>query len=139
MTAPSGTAPISRALVQVLRANAPLKAALTGGFHEGVAPIGTSHPWLIYGLQYGPMDFAWGSLLIPAGFHLMVVGRDQVEARNLDQLVVETLHDASLSVDGQSTLFSRRILDLSSADVDEEGLKVYEVGGVHEIWADQTL
>jgi hypothetical protein len=139
MTAPTGTAPIARALVQALRANATLKAALGNEFHEGIAPIGTQYPWLVYGLQYGPMDYAWGSLTIPSGFHIMVVSRDQVEARNLDQLVVETLHDAALPVDGQSTLFSRRILDLSSADVDDEGQKVYEVGGIHEIWTDQTI
>lgn len=112
---------------------------MTGGFHEGLAPVGTKYPFLVYGLQYGPMDFQWGSLLIPAGFRLFTFSRDQVVARNLDSLVVQTLHDAALNVDGQSTLFSRRVFDLSSADVDTEGQKVYQVGGVHEIWTDQTL
>lgn len=139
MTAPTGTAPIARALVQTLRANATLKAALTGGIHEGEAPLGSRHPWLIYGLQYGPMDYAWGSMMIPSGFHLVVFSRDQVEARNLDSLVVETLHDAALNVDGQTTLLCRRVLDLSSVDVDDEGLKVYGQGGLHEITTDQTL
>lgn len=139
MTAPTGTAPIARAIVQTLRANVALKASMTGGFHEGEAPLNSKYPWLVYGLQYGPMSYGWGSLSIEAGFHLFVFSHDQVEARNLDALVVQTLHDAALNVDGQSTLFSRRILDLSSVDVDEEGLKVYQVGGVHEIWTDQTI
>jgi hypothetical protein len=139
MAAPTGTAPIARALVQTLRANTALKAGLTGGMHEGEAPVGARPPWLVYGLQYGPMEYGWGSMMIPSGFHIVVFSRDQVEARNLDSLVVETLHDAALSVDGQSTLFCRRVLDLSSTDVDDEGLKVYQVGGVHEITTDQTI
>ncbi len=138
MAVPTGTAPIARALVQKLRSNATLKAGLSG-MHEGEAPLGSQYPWLIYQLQYGPMDYAWGSMSVPSGFTIMVIGRDQVEARNLDSLVVETLHDVDLNVDGQSTLFCRRVLDLSSTDVDDEGQKVYEIGGVHEITTDQTI
>lgn len=139
MAAPTGTAPIARALVQALRGNPTLKSGLPGGFHEGVAPIDAEYPWLVYQLAYGPMDYAFGSMLIPAGFDIIVFGRDQVEARNLDSLVNQTLHDAELSVEGQSMLFSRRLADLSSAEVDEEGLKVYGVGGTYEFWTDQTL
>jgi hypothetical protein len=116
-----------------------LKSGLTGGIHEGVAPLGSVFPWLVYNLQYGPMEYGWGDLTIPSGYTVVVFGRDQVEARNLDGLVVETLHDVELSVEGQTTLFSRRILDLSSADVDDEGQKVYGIGGVHELWTSQTL
>jgi hypothetical protein len=112
---------------------------VTGGFHEGEAPAGTKHPWLTYSLQFGPMSYSWGSVMYPSGFTILVNSRDQVEARNLDSLVVQTLHDAALNVDGQSTLLSRRVLDLSSTDTDEEGRKVYQVGGLHEIWTDQTL
>lgn len=135
----TSTAPIARALVQALRANAALKAALSNGFHESVAPAGSQMPWLVYHLQYGPMRYAWGSLLIPSGYTIKVYSHDQVEARNLDGLVLQTLHDAPLSVDGQSTLFSRRVLDLSSGEVGKDGLKVYGVGGIHEIWTDQTF
>ena len=138
MSAPTGSAPIARALVHILRSNATLKAGLDG-FHEGEAPRGATYPWLSYGLQYAPYEYQWGSAIIPSGFRIFVYSRDQVEARNLDSLVMQTLHDAALDVDGQSTLFCRRILDLSSTDVDEEGNKVYMVGGVHEIWTDQDL
>lgn len=132
-------APIARAIVQTLRGNVALKAALTGGIHEGIAPIGTNYPWLTYGLHYGPTERAWGSVLLTPGWDIFVFSRDQVEARNLDQLVMEALDDAALSIEGQSTLLCRRILDMSSADVDEEGEKVYQVGGVFETWADQTV
>jgi len=132
-------APIARAIVQALRANTALKTALNGGIHEGVAPLGSEYPWLTYGLHYGPQERAWGSTVLTPGWDIFVFGRDQVEARNLDQLVMEALDDAALTVDGQSTLFCRRILDMSSADVDEEGLKVYQVGGVFETWTNQDL
>lgn len=137
--APTTTAPIARALVQTLRANTALKAALKGDIHEGPAPEGTKYPWLMYGLHYGPVDYLWGSALQTPGYDIFVFSRDVVEARNLDALVVQTLHDAALSVTGQSTLFSRRVLDMTFTDIDEEGQKVYQVGGVHEIWTDQDL
>jgi hypothetical protein len=106
--------------------------------HEGVAPLDTGYPWLVYSLHYAPAFEAWGSTILQAGFDIFVFSRGQVEARNLDQLVVDALHDAALSVDGQSTLFCRRTEDLSSVDVDGEGQKVYQVGGIYEIWTDQT-
>ncbi len=131
-------APIARAIVQILRADAALKAALTGGIHEGIAPIGSKFPWLTYAMHYGPSVSAWGSTMLTPGWDIFVFSRDQVEARNLDQLVVDILQDAELSVEGQSTLLCRRVLDMSSADIDDEGQKVYQVGGVFETWTDQT-
>lgn len=137
--APTTVAPIEQALVQTLRASTALKAALLGGIHDGVAPEGTVEPWLVYSLHYAPYDFAWGSTTIRAGFDIFVFWTDQVGARNLDQLVMTTLHDAALSVSGQSTLFCRRLQDVQEFDVNEEGKKVYQVGGVYEIWTDQDL
>lgn len=139
MVVPTGTAPIARALVQTLRSNTALKAGLTGDIHEGEAPPGTRPPWLVYGLQYGPYGYEWGAVSIESGFRIFIFSRDQVEARNLDRLVVETLHDAALNIDGQTTLLARRVLDMSLTDVDDEGLKIYQVGGIHEFWTDQDL
>jgi hypothetical protein len=72
-----------------------------------------------------------------AGFDLRVYHTDSVAANNLDALVLTTLNDADLSVSGQSTLYARRVADLSSPDVDDEGRKVYMVGGTYEVWTDQ--
>jgi hypothetical protein len=47
------------------------------------------------------------------------------------------LDDASLEVDGQSTLLCHRIADFGGQDVDDEGRKIYMVGGTHEVWTDQ--
>lgn len=139
MAVPTTTAPIAQALVQKLRANTALKAGLKGGFHEGPAPNGTKEPYLMYGLHYGPVGYVWGSAMLTPGFHIYVVSHDQVEARNLDALVVQTLHDVDLDISGQSTLFARRTLQADSNDTDDEGHKVYLAGGIHEFWSDQDL
>ena len=133
----SSSAPIKRALVVTLRANGTLHTALTGGIHEGFAPKKVPYPLLTYQLVYDPYGFTWGSVLHLAGFDVKVFSDDSVEANNLDALVLETLDDAQLSVDGQTTLICRRVADLSFPDVDEEGKKVYTVGGTYEIWTDQ--
>jgi hypothetical protein len=130
---------ILRTLVQAVRANAALKASLKGGIHEGFSPEDTLvYPLAIYVLVAAVNEDAWGSRMIVALVDITVYSRDQVEASNLDVSMLQTLDGASLTVDGQTTLIARRVNDLRSTDVDEEGLKVYGVGGSYEIWTDQT-
>lgn len=135
----STTAPIKRALVAKLRANQTLKDALLGGIHEGFAPEKVRYPVLTYASVYSPYIYDWTNLMLVAGFDLNVWSTSSVDANNVDALVLSTLHDASLSVDGQTTLICRRVADLGSQDVDEEGRKVYMVGGTYEIWTDQPI
>lgn len=137
--APTSVAPVQQALVQTLRANATLKAALKGGIHDGVAPEDTQDPWLTYRLHYAPYLPDWGSTRLKAGFDLFVYSQDQVGARNLDQLVMTTLWDAQLNVSGQSTLFCRKIMDVQDFVVNDEGRKIYVVGGLYEVQTDQDL
>jgi len=125
--------------VQLLKSNLDLKSALNGGIHEGIAPEGSAYPFLTYHLWYGNYVSGWGNLDINAGYNVYIWSRDQVEARNLDQLVHETLWDGQLNVPGQSVLYCRRSLDLSSADVDGQGQKVYMVGGSYKIMTNQML
>lgn len=138
MAAPTGTALISRALVQALKANATLKAGLAGGIHEGLAPEATAYPFLTYQLHYSTINSGWGWTEVKAGYDIFVWSRDQVEARNLDQLVHETLWDAQLTVTGQSLLYCRRTTDMSLVDVDRQGLKLYQVGGLYKIYTNQN-
>lgn len=130
---------IKRALVSELRGNATLKAALTGGIHEGFAPKKAPYPLLIYTMVYSPYDYLWGSVVIVGGVDINVWGYSSVDANNIDALVMSTLDDAQLSTEGQTTLICRRVADLGSQDVDEEGRKLYMVGGTYEIWTDQNL
>ncbi len=133
------SAPIKRALVAQLRTSTALKAALPGGIHEGFAPEKAPYPILIYNMAYSPYDYIWGSVMIVGGVDLNIWSYSSVDANNIDALVMQTLNDAQLSVDGQTTLICRRVADLSSQDTDEEGRKLYMVGGTYEVWTDQLL
>jgi hypothetical protein len=133
----STVANIKQALVATMRANNPLKNAVTG-FYEGFAPSATAYPFVTYTVAFAPYDFAWGSVTIRTAFDVNVFAENPVDANNIDALVLAALHNVELSVTGQSTLICRRVGDLSSQDVDEEGKKVYQVGGTYEIWTHQA-
>lgn len=133
----SSSAPIKRALVVHLRMSAALKAALSGGIHEGFAPEKVAYPFLTYQLIYSPIVRQWGSQQYISGFDIRIFSGDSVEANNIDALVLAVLDDAALDVDGQSTLLCHRVADFSVPDVDEEGRKVYVVGATYEVWTDQ--
>jgi hypothetical protein len=132
-------APIRQALVQALRSNTALKAGLPGDIHEGFAPVTTKRPFLTYNLMAAPLAYLWDSFITEAGFSVFVFAENSVDAYNLDALVFATLHDADLPVSGQSTLICRRVSSTTMVDSDEEGKKIYQVGGIYEIWADQPL
>lgn len=131
------TGAIRRGLVQYLRTSAALKAALTGGIHEGFAPAKASYPFLTYDLIYSPIRRQWGSQQYLSGFDIRVFSDDSVVANNIDALLLTVLDDAALVVAGQSTLLCHRIADLANPDEDEEGRKVYVVGGTYDVWTDQ--
>lgn len=133
----STTAPIKRALVVRLRTNATLKAALVGGIHESFSPEKVEYPFLTYQLIYSPIRRVWGSQQYLSGFDIKIYSGDSVQANNLDALILTTLDDAALAVDGQTTLLCHRVADISIPDVDEEGRKIYVVGGTYEVWTDQ--
>lgn len=135
----SSSAPIERAFVAKLRSNATLKAALPGGMHEAFAPEKAPYPLLTYQEVYAPYGYLWDSAMIFAGFDVTIWAKSSVDAKNIDALVLQTLQDASLSVDGQTTLICRRVADLRNYDVDDEGRKVYAVGGTYEITTDQPI
>jgi len=128
--------PIKRALVQTMRAYTPLKAAISGVF-EGVAPEKVKYPFVVYNLVAAPYEWDWTGVMLETAFDIWAFSPNSVEANNIDALVVQAVHDVDLPVDGQTTLICRRVSDLSSDDVDEEGKKVYQVGGTYLIWTDQ--
>ena len=135
----TSSAAIWRSLVQRIRANAALKASLVGGIHEGFSPEKITYPLAIYVPVAAPYEETWTSRMITAVVDVVIYSRSQVEASNLDQSMLEQLDGATLSPDGQTFLICRRIADRRSApDVDEEGQKVYGVGGSYEIWTSQN-
>lgn len=141
MAAPTGVAPVKQALVHALRLNLALKAQLSNEIHEGVVPRGVEYPYLVYDVAYAPHEYYWGGDTQRVGFDIFVVSDDQVEAHNLFQSVADTLHDAVLDLgdSGQTSLYCRRRADMSSADLDAAGKKVYQMGATYEIWTDQHI
>jgi hypothetical protein len=137
----TGIAPIKQAIVKALRAKADLKSAISNEIHEAIAPEGTAFPYLTYQFAYAPYSYDWGGVIIRAGVDVVVYDRDQVAAHTLDQLVTEALQDLVLDLgdSGQTSLYSRRVADLSSVFVDDQGKRVFQMGGTYEIWTDQHL
>jgi len=135
----SSSSPIVRALVQRIRANAALRASLVGGIHEGFSPESiVNYPMAIYVPVALSYESTWTSRAIVALFDVTIYSRDQVQASNLDQSMLEQLDDAALTPDGQTSLICRRVNDLRMTDIDEEGQKIYGVGGSYEIWTSQN-
>lgn len=132
-------APVMRALVQALRADTDLSASALTGMHESIAPDATRWPFLVYNVQWSTYVYDSTNVTLKGIVTVLVVSDDQVQARNLDALVMTALHDAALTVSGQTTLYCRRTGDLSFSDVDAQGKRVYSVGGMYSIWTDQSL
>lgn len=136
----TSSAAIFRALVQAVRANGSLYSSLTGGIHEGFAPEKIDYPMAVMTPVAMPYEDQWGSRMIVAVVDISIISRNVVDASNVDESMLDTLDGASLTPDGQTSLICMRVADLRlPPDVDEEGLKVYGVGGTYEIWTDQPL
>lgn len=131
--------PITAAIVTTLRSNTSLKDAATGGIHEGVALSGSIPPLILYTVTYAPRSYDFSQhVMVMLGLDMWAYATNQVDARNIDTLIYQTLQDAPLTVSGQSILYLRRTADLESADVDEAGRKYYQTGGSYEVWSDQA-
>jgi hypothetical protein len=134
------SAAIKRGVVRHARANAPLKAAIVGGVHEGMAPAKIRYPFMVFNLVAAPYGSLWGSRMIVALLDLMVYAENGVDANNVDQLILDAFDGSQFDVDGQTTLICRRVADIPGGpDIDSEGKKIYQIGGSYEVWTDQTL
>lgn len=134
--------PVKQAFVRALRDISALKAAVgSDGFHEGIAPPNTEYPIVIYDVAVSRRRYSFDAApILISTFDVFVISTDQVEAHNLDQLVLLGLQDKVLTFDAgseQSTLYCRRYLDMSFTNVDDAGKKVYQVGGSYQIWTGQ--
>lgn len=135
---PKTSANIRRALVGAVRA-APPYATLKGIFN-GFAPEETEYPFATYNEVAAPYEDDWTNRMIIAAFDVFVYSRSEAEAGDLDQALADALDGASLTVEDQTALICRRIADIPvPPDLDDEGKKVYQVGGSYEIWTDQPL
>ena len=143
--ATTGLPPIKQALVRALRADAALTAKLGSGkkITEGVEPRGTNYPYVVYEVVSGLRDYDWTNMTLQMDVDVWSVSTEQVDAHDVDQLVNDVLEDANLDSfledsSGQTTLYCRRIGDLSLTDEDGAGNPVYRMGGIYRIWTDQV-
>jgi hypothetical protein len=133
---PKTSANIRRALVQAVRA-APAYGSLKGIF-RGFAPEETEYPFATYNQVAAPYEDDWSNRMMIAAFDVFVFSRNEVEAGDLDQALADALDGAALTVENMTTLICHRISDIPvPPDPDDEGKKVYQVGGTYEIWTDQ--
>ena len=136
-----GIGPIKQAVVKALRDNATLKAAVSNEIHESLTPREVGYPYCVYEVLWSARGYDWTSSQIECGVRIWIISDDQVEAHNLDALVIEAMQDKALdlSTSGMFALYCRRVGDASMVDIDDAGKKIYQVGGVFEILADHTL
>jgi hypothetical protein len=130
--------PIVQALVQTIRANLTLKAAVDG-LHESVAPKGTTYPFLTYDMVSAVYDDDMSGRIIRASFDVWAWARDQVQASDIDQMVFATLENSLGTVSGQSVMYCRRTEGLRITEIDESGNRIYRRGGTYLIWTQQTF
>lgn len=133
-------APVKRAVVQKLRASAPLMSVIVGGIHEAVAPRKVKYPFIVYQVVASPYIYQWDGMQIHVTMDVFTFAVNPVDANNIDALISEALDEAALEIDEQTTLYCRRVADLPTGpDVDSEGKRIYQVGGSYMIWTDQSL
>jgi hypothetical protein len=134
------SAPTKRAIVQTLRASPLLMAAIAGGIHEALAPRKVKYPFIVYQLVSAPYSRQWGGSIIEALFDVSVYAENPVDANNVDALITTALDEAVLVMDEQTNLLCRRVADLPTGpDTDNEGRRIYQVGGTYSVWAHQVI
>lgn len=140
--ATTGIAPVKQALVRALRDVSALTTLVgSDGINEGVEPRRKPrYPYIIYSVVYGRRDYDGTNMTLVTEVDVWSISDDQVQAHTLDQLVADALEFKVLEIDDiseQTSLNCQRIGDLSSADVDGAGNRVFQMGGAYRIWTDQ--
>lgn len=137
----STTAPVKRALVRALRANAAITTGAPGGIHQGISPAKTRYPFITYRIIPTTRDYQWDGMQIYALVDIFAFSTlTPVEAENLDGLIANTLQDAYLTVDGQDLLFLRRVADITmDPETDARGRRVYQIGGSYRVITSQNF
>lgn len=143
----SGIGPLKQALVRALRSSTALKAMVgSNGIDEGVSIVGAPMPRVLYSVATSERVEAFGDEGMKiTTVYVWAVSDDPVEADSLDKLIDGALKDVSLNFSSisavagnePSTLFCRRLRDLSLVELDDAGNKVYQVGGQYQIWLDR--
>lgn len=131
---------VRQALVRTLRSNLVLEGELQGGnqWGSGFDPQDATYPLGVLSLHYDPVMYDWSGQVALVGVDVLVFSKEVGEASRLAQLAYTSLHDARLTVSGQTSLSCRFMSGISIPDVDKEGKAVYSEGGIYEIRVAQS-
>ena len=142
-----GIGPIKQAFVRALRDITALKAAVgSDGIDEGISLTGVSFPRVMYVVRpTSPIRQFGGEAIAITTIDCWAVSDSQVEAQNLDQLMLDGLEDKVLDFTGISsiagneptTLLCHRLRSMSLVEADDAGKKVFLIGGTYQIWTDR--
>ena len=130
---------LDTAVFNVLNVASVLNEA-TGGVFNGIAPQGTTPPYVVFQAM-SKVDDYWSVTGRGGNAIYMVKAIDQSpwpkSAGDIDTQVDSVMQDASLSVTGHSLLWCRREEDIYLAE-DQQGVIYQHIGGLYRIRADQS-
>lgn len=128
---------VRQALIRTLRANLVLEAEVSD-WGEGFVPQDATFPLGVLSLHYDPVMYDWSGQVALVGVDAIVFSKSLGDASRLAQLVYTSLHDARLTVSGQTSLSCRFQSGISLPDVDKEGKAIFAEGGIYEIRVEQS-
>ena len=130
---------VRQALIRTLRSNLVLEASLLGDqWGSGFDPQDAQYPLGVLSLHYDPVMYDWTGQTALVGVDVLVFSKSVGEASRLAQLVYTSLHDARLTVSGQTSLSCRLQSVISIPDVDKEGKAIFAEGGIYEVRVAQS-
>lgn len=139
MPSPTTTAPIKRGLVRWLRSTTNWSTVVRGGLHQSMAPLKVQYPFVTYNLLPTGRDFQFDGMQIVVDVDIFAFSENAVDAENVDSLIAARLHDAQITVDGQTLLLCRRVADITNPQIDGRGRRVYQIGGTYRLMTDQSI
>jgi len=146
----TGTGPIKRGVVRLIRSNGPFEPPLRGGIHERLASKREKYPFIVYSAVSAPFVRDNGTAVdggtreIRMLMDISVLASNQVDADNIDSTLDRLFSDQEEAlgalVDGQTVILCHRVGDTPAGpDRDEEGRYYVQKGGTYEIWTVQPI
>lgn len=114
-------------------------AVAQGGVYVGLAPQGTTAPYVVFQFISGVDEHTFAGRSINALYQVQAISRSRwpKEAEDIDTVTDGLMEDATLSVANYSQVLCRRISVVAYTEEDQ-GAIVQHVGGLYRIMADES-
>lgn len=129
--------PVKAALWSRLATDGTLTTLLGGtAVFDGVAPLGTGPPFVVYAWQGGGPEHSlsrhlWDNTLWTV--KAVTEGSSTVLAGQVAERIDVLLDDATLSISGATQLYLRRAEDVEYGEISDEGDRFNHVGAVYRL------